>query len=336
MATYKRLTLAQRYLIQTLHQQGQTQHQIAQQAGVNQATISRELARNAHRPAQQPYQAEQAQKRAATAKARTPYKLKGDLRALVISRLRDRLSPEQICGELERLRAKKVLHHETIYRYIYRDKKLTNRQCTDHEVLTEYLRVRHRKHYKKRGEPAKRQLIPNRVSIDHRPAIVETNTELGHWEADTVIGKGHDGVLLTAPADRLVERCTKFVLIVKLKSKNALALAKEAVRALPRSKLPVKTITFDNGLEFACHEHIARQLKAVTYFAHPYCSWERGLNENTNGLIRQYIPKSCPISIVRPSDVSWIEDQLNQRPRKTLGYLSPAEFAQNKLYALQM
>lgn len=331
MATYKRLTLAQRYLIQTLHQQRQTQHQIAQQTCVSQATISRELARNTHRPAQQPYQAEQAQKRAAKAKTRLPYKLKGDLRDLVISRLRDRLSPEQICGELERLRAKKTLHHETIYRYIYRDQKTTDRQRVDHEILTGYLRIRHRKHYKKRGKPAKRELIPNRVSIDHRPAIVETNTELGHWEADTVIGKGHDGVLLT-----LVERCTKLVLIVKLKSKNALVLAHAAVKALRRSKLPVKTITFDNGLEFACHEHIARQLKAVTYFAHPYHSWERGLNENTNGLIRQYIPKSCPISIVRVSDVSWIEDQLNQRPRKTLGYLSPAEFARERLYALQM
>lgn len=247
MATYKRLTLIQRYLIQTLHQQRQNQQQIAQQTGVSQATISRELARNAHRPAQQSYQAEQAQKRAATAKARTPYKLKGDRLTLVVGRLRDWLSPEQICGELARLRAKKTLHHETIYRYIYRDQKLTNRQGADrpaarHESLTGYLRIRHRKHYKKRGKPAKRELIPNRVSIDHRPAIVETNTELGHWEADTVIGKGHNGVLLT-----LVERCTKFVLIVKLKSKNALALAKEAVKALSRSKLPVKTITFDNA-----------------------------------------------------------------------------------------
>ena len=331
MAIYKRLTLAQRYLIQTLHQQRQTQLQIAQQVGVSQATISRELARNAHRPPQRLYQAEQAQKRATMAKARPPYKLKGDLRTLVISRLRDRLSPEQICGELARISATKRLHHETIYRYIYRDQKIADRQQSDHELLTEYLRIRHRKHYKKRGKPAKRELIPNRVSIDYRPAIVETNTELGHWEADTIIGKGHDGVLLT-----LVERCTKFVLIVKLKSKNALALAKEAVKALPRSKLPVKTITFDNGLEFACHEHIARQLKASTYFAHPYHSWERGLNENTNGLIRQYIPKSCPISIVRPSDVSWIEEQLNHRPRKTLGYLSPAEFAQKQIYALEM
>ncbi|WP_020606524.1 IS30 family transposase, partial [Spirosoma spitsbergense] len=89
-------------------------------------------------------------------------------------------------------------------------------------------------------------------------------------------------------------------------------------------------------LEFVCHELIGTQLGAATYFAHPYHSWERGLNENTNGLIRQYIPKACPISIVRPTDVSWIEEQLNQRPRKSLGYLSPAEFAQNKLYALEM
>lgn len=331
MATYKRLTLAQRYLIQTLHQQAQTQNQIAQQVDVSQATISRELARNAPGNAQQPYQAEQAQKRAATAKARAPYKLKGDLLSLVIGRLRNHLSPQQICGELARRTTRHRLHHETIYRYIYQDQKLLNRQATDHESLTGYLRIRHRKHYKKRGKPAKRELIPNRVSIDHRPAVVETNTEMGHWEADTVIGKGHDGVLLT-----LVERCTKLVLIVKLKSKNARSLAQAAVKAFRRIELPVKTITFDNGLEFACHEHIAWQLKAVTYFAHPYHSWERGLSENTNGLIRQYIPKSCPISIVRASDVSWIEDQLNQRPRKTLGYQSPVEFAQNKLYALQM
>lgn len=103
-----------------------------------------------------------------------------------------------------------------------------------------------------------------------------------------------------------------------------------------RSGLPVKTITFDNGLEFASHQSIAAPFQASTYFAHPYHSWERGLNENTNGLIRQYIPKACPISIVRPTDVSWIENQLNQRPRKSLGYLSPAEFAKNELYALQM
>jgi IS30 family transposase len=331
MATYKRLTLAQRYLIQTLDKQEQSQQLIAQQVGVSQSTISRELAKVRHQHPNQPYQAQHAQQRAVAAKSRLPYKLKGDLLTSIISRLRDRLSPEQICGEWHRKATRKILHHETIYRYIYRHQKLIAKQKSDHELLTQYLRIRHRKHYKDRSKPPKRQLIPNRVSIDLRPAIVETNTELGHWEADTVIGKGHDGVLLT-----LVERCTKYVLIVKLASKNARSLAKAAVKTLRTSNLPIKTITFDNGLEFAAHEHIARQLKALTYFAHPYHSWERGLNENTNGLIRQYIPKSCPISIVRATDVSWIQHQLNQRPRKSLGYLSPAEFAQNEIYALQM
>jgi len=331
MANYKRLTLAQRYLIQTLHHQHSTQQHMAQQVGVSQATISRELAKHHHQQPKQPYDAQQAQQRAGAANKRTPYKLKAPLLTIVIGRLRDRLSPEQICGDLRRTASAEGLHHETIYRYIYQHAALADRQSVDHEPLNQYLRIRHRKRYKKRGKPLKRQLIPNRVSIDLRPPVVETNSELGHWEADTVIGKSHQGALLT-----LVERRTKYVLIVKLASKQARALAGAAAKALRRSGLPVKTITFDNGLEFAHHERIAQPFEAATYFAHPYHSWERGLNENTNGLIRQYIPKGCPISIVRSVDVSWIEDQLNQRPRKSLGYLSPAEFAQNELYALQM
>ena len=118
---------------------------------------------------------------------------------------------------------------------------------------------------------------PNRVSIELRPPIVETNTELGHWEAETVIGKGHHGVLLI-----LVERLTKYVLLVKLAAKNARALAKAALKALRQSGLPVETITFDKGLEFACHQLMGTQLGGATYLAHFYRSWERGLNENTN------------------------------------------------------
>lgn len=331
MATYQRLTLQQRYLIESLYQQKKTQQHIARQLGVSQSTISRELAGQTKHQPHQPYQAQQAQLRATEARKRTPYKLKGSLLTTVLTRLRDRLSPEQICGELQRQATTRPLHHETVYRYIYHHQKTAPNQPVDHENFIQYLRIRHRKHYKKRGKPSKRQLIPNRVSIEQRPAIVETNTEVGHWEADTVIGKGHDGALLT-----LVERRTKYVLIVKLGSKQAGPLATAAIKALRGSGLPIKTITFDNGLEFASHESIGRVLGAATYFAHPYHSWERGLNENTNGLIRQYIPKTCPISIVRSTDVSWIETQLNQRPRKSLGYLSPAEFAHNELYALQM
>jgi IS30 family transposase len=331
MTTYKRLTLAQRYQIQTLHHQQHGQEYIAQQVGVSQSTICRELANYKSQHPQPAYQAQAAQRRASEARQRTPYKLKGELFDTVLQRIRDRLSPEQICGELERNTAQRQLHHETIYRYIYRHKQSVASQLNGHEELTQYLRIRHRKKYKDRSKPAKRELIPNRVSIDLRPLIVKANTQVGHWEADTVIGKGHDGVLLT-----LVERCTKYVLIVKLGSKHARALAQAAVKALRKCGLPIKTITFDNGLEFACHEYIGQQLGATTYFAHPYHSWERGLNENTNGLIRQYIPKSCRISIIRPVDVSWIQDQLNNRPRKTLGYRSPAACARNELYALEM
>jgi IS30 family transposase len=138
-------------------------------------------------------------------------------------------------------------------------------------------------------------------------------------------------VLLT-----LVERVTKFTIIVKLSSKKASLLAKSLISSMRKCKIPVKTITFDNGTEFAEHQKMAKDLKADIYFANPYHSWERGLNENTNGLIRQYIPKSCPISIVKKSDVYWIQDQLNQRPRKTLGYLSPIQFALNYKIALQI
>jgi transposase, IS30 family len=282
MANYKRLTLSQRYLIQTLHHQQHGQEYIANQVGVSQSTICRELAKYKGQHPHQLYQAPVAQQRASQALQRTPYKLKGKLFATVLQRIRDRLSPEQVCGELEQKSAQRQLHHETIYRYIYRHKQCPSAQPIVHEELTQYLRIRHRKKYKDRSKPAKRELIPNRVSIDLRPAIVHTNTEIGHWEADTVIGKGHEGVLLTAPADRLVERRTKYVLIVKLPSKHARALSQAAVKALRKCGLPVKTITFDNGLEFACHEYIGQQLGAATYFAHPYHSWERGLNENTN------------------------------------------------------
>lgn len=142
MATYKRLTLQQRYLIQTLYQQQKTQQAIAQQVGVNQSTISRELVRYKKQQPRQPYDAYQAQRQAATAKKCTPYKLRGPLLTTVLARLRDRLSPEQICGELQRKATRTRLHHETIYRYIYHHQKLATKQTTEHEELTQYLRIR--------------------------------------------------------------------------------------------------------------------------------------------------------------------------------------------------
>jgi transposase, IS30 family len=333
MSPYHQLTLEQRYLIQTLHQQKKTQTYIAQQAGVSQATISRELARFKTAYPDQPYQAASAQAKATQPPDKHPYKLKETLLNWVQDRLRDRWSPEQICGVLAQPRQTPDvppgrLHHETVYRYVYRQSKA---KFAGSEPLTQYLRIRHRSRYKKRGQTLVRQTIPNRVGIEQRPAIVETNTELGHFEGDTIVGKGQQGYLLT-----LVERVTKYVLIVKLASKNARDLAKVAARVLHKSGIPLKSITFDNGTEFAQHGYLTSQLDVPVYFARPYHSWERGLNENTNGLIRQYIPKSCPISIVRPTDVSWIQEELNNRPRKTLGYQTPVQALKSHLYALQM
>lgn len=324
MAHYAQLTLAQRYQIQALSQQKCVQKDIAKQVGVSPATISRELARNRQTNSAQPYQAQIAQQRQEQVRQRQPYKLTGALKEQVFKHLRERLSPEQISGVLALEDGQKRISHETIYQYIYRTKALE-----DQDLIT-YLRVRHRKRYKKRGQAQKRGSIPNRVGIEHRPAIVETNTEVGHWEGDTVIGSEHDGVLLT-----LVERVTKYTIIVKLESKHALPLARQAIIQLQKCALPVKSITFDNGKEFTDHQRISKTLKAPIYFARPYHSWERGLNENTNGLIRQYIPKGCRISIVRRSDVAWIQDQLNHRPRKTLGFLSPIQFALKQGIALQ-
>ena len=308
--------------VQTLYQQQLRQKDIASQVGVSAATISRELARN--RLTDTTYKAQIAQECTKQRRQRQAYKLKDSLKEDVLKRLRERFSPAQISGVLALETRRKCISHETIYRYCY------THNDADGQSLTQFLRIRHKKRYKQRGKPQKRGTIPHRVGIELRPAIVETNNQIGHWEGDTVIGAEHDGVLLT-----LVERVTKYTIIVKLPSKHALHLARQAVIHLNTCPLPVVSITFDNGKEFTEHRLISQGVEAPVYFARPYHSWERGLNENTNGLIRQYIPKGCRISIVRPSDVSWIQDQLNHRPRKTLGFLSPIQFAQKQGTALQ-
>lgn len=321
MHHYFQLTLEQRYQIQALSQQPILQQDIAKQLGVSPATISRELARNRQIGT---YQAIAAQERTAQLRQRSAYKLTGSLKEDVIKGLQQRHSPEQISGLLALQKGHQVISHEAIYQFIYKH------ESVDDQPLKSFLRIRHKKRYKKRGQSEQRGSIPNRVGIEERPAIVETNTEVGHWEGDTVIGANHEGVLLT-----LVERVTKYTLIVKLPSKHAHYLATKLIACLLRCLLPVRSITFDNGREFTDHQRISRVLKAPVFFARPYHSWERGLNENTNGLIRQYIPKECRISIVRPSDVNWVQDQLNHRPRKTLGFLTPIQYAQKQGIALQ-
>ena len=329
MAHYVQLTLDQRYLIQSLTHQKNQQKDTAKQVSVNPSTISRELARYRQQYPNQLYQAATAQQLCKATAKRKPYKLQGALEEAVLKGLRQQFSPEQISGVMALEAGHKVISHEAIYSYIYRHQKSGNQE------LIACLRIRHKKRYKQRGVPQKRGRIPHRVGIEERPAIVETNTEIGHWAVrrcggDTVIGADHDAVLLT-----LVERVAKYTIIVKLPSKRAICLATRLIALLLKCPLHVRSITFDNGKEFTDHQRMSRLLKTPIYFARPYHSWERGLNENTNGLIREYIPKGCRISPIRPKDVNWIQNQLNHRPRKTLGFLSPIQFALKQGIALQ-
>jgi transposase, IS30 family len=157
--------------------------------------------------------------------------------------------------------------------------------------------------------------------IDERPPEVEQRSRIGDWEGDTIIGKSHQGAAVT-----LVERVTKYTLIEPIEAKTAQGVEEAILRMFEKCPLPVKTITFDNGTAFANHQQIAQKTRAAVYFAHPYHSWERGLNENTNGLIRQYIPQNQNIKELSKQDCNNVQDKLNNRPRKALGFLSPIEF----------
>ena len=182
-------------------------------------------------------------------------------------------------------------------------------------------KLRCQKQRKKRyGKMDRRGTIPNRLSIDDRPSIVEARSRIGDWEADTVIGKNHRQAIVS-----IVERKSGFTLIRKVERKTALAVSQAMIGLLRPHRKKVHTITSDNGKEFAGHEEIASKLKADFYFAHPYSSWERGTNENTNGLIRQYFPKNRDFTTITQQEIDMAMERLNSRPRKRLGYQTPSQ-----------
>lgn len=204
------------------------------------------------------------------------------------------------------------ISHEWIYQYIYADKRAGGN-------LYRYLRCQ-KKRRKRYGSYNRRGTIPNQVSIDERPAIVDARGRLGDWEGDTVIGKRHQGALVT-----LVERKSLYTVMQAVVHKTAGAVRNAVTEVLTPFADLVHTITYDNGREFADHEGMASDLDADIYFAHPYSSWERGVNENTNGLIRQYFPKSRNLTTVTDQEIEHAMNKLNHRPRKTLGYRTPYE-----------
>jgi len=277
--------------------------------GVGQSTISRELSRNR---GQRGYRAKQAQDKAdqRRAKARKPTKMTLSMIKTVESKLQLEWSPEQISGWLL-WDKEEFLSHESIYLHVWANKKAGG-------YLYTHLRRQCKKYDKRRNGKSTRGQIKNRISIDDRPPVVDAKTRIGDWEIDTVIGKGHSGALVT-----IVERVTKFTVSAQVNSKSAGEVTKATIELLRPYKDVVHTITADNGKEFSHHEAISAALSADVYFAHPYSSWERGLNENTNGLIRQYFPKKTDFKKVSQAEVDRAINRLNSRPRKDLYFSTP-------------
>jgi len=241
-------------------------------------------------------------------------KLTAEIVDLIAGYIRQDWSPEQIVGWLEKEGIIK-LHHETLYQHILSDKRSGGDL---------YTHLRHKnKTYRKRygsAHPRNRSGIPNRTDIDERPEVVNTRERVGDREADTMIGKSHKGVFVT-----LDERKSKLRLALPVSSKKARDVTDAMLDLFSPVKHVVNTITFDNGKEFAYHEEVAKAIQCETYFAKPYHSWERGQNENANGLLRQYFPKSMELIDVTKRQVLDAVHKLNSRPRKCLGFKTPYE-----------
>lgn len=303
--SYKQLVEGQRYQIQAYLSQGLSQRKIADLTGVNVSTISRELKRNTVGDS---YCPELAQSKTRTRRAKaSKHQISAQIELYVCSLIEADWSPEQVSSVLTMLDY--PVSHEWIYQYIANDKLSGG-------MLFKHLRQGKRKYRK--GKHHNRLPIADARSIDLRPPEVDKRIRLGDWEADTVLGKQGTGAIVT-----LAERKSRLYLIRKVNSKSAEDVTEAIIDMLAPHKAFVKTITFDNGGEFALHKKIEKELETMAYFAHPYSSWERGLNENFNSLLRQYVPKGSDLRQVTNDDLAIIEKKLNLRPRKCLGFKQP-------------
>lgn len=309
----KPITLEERYYIQKEKGNGIRIPTIAKQLNRNKTTIYRELKRNTGADG---YDYREAQKLADTRRktARKRLVFTAEMRERVDEQIRRDLSPEQVCGRLQLL-GKECVSHERLYQHVWQDKK-------DGGDLYTHLRVKSKRYHKRGNNNDRRGIIRDKVSIEERPDCVNNREEIGHWEADLVVGKGQKGYLVTA-----TERVSNYNVIGYVETKDAESVSKELVRILRPYKEFVLSVTTDNGKEFANHKYVAAVLQASYYFAHPYSSWERGTNENANGLIRQYLPKGELFSDQNymKRQIVRIETRLNFRPRKKNGYLTPYE-----------
>lgn len=309
------ITVEQRYQIQALLTIGKNQIEIAQILGRNKSVISRELSRN--RLANGKYKPEMAQQfyRYRRKRCRKTSKWhNAELKHYVEKQLQDDKSPEQISGVMRNEQHGLTISHEAIYQYVWEDKRKGGMLC-------KHLRNQGRRYQKRGNKKGNRGIIPNRVGIEQRPKIVEQRKRFGDFEVDLVIGQNHKAPILS-----IVERKTGFALIRKLPSKEAEVTAQHLIDALLPIKDYVHTITSDNGKEFAKHELVSKALKAEFYFANPYHSWERGANENYNRLLRQYFPKKTSFEHISNEKLRDVQNKLNNRERKRLGFISPIKY----------
>ena len=311
MQHYSQLTSEQRYQIYALLKKAHTLTDIAQVIGVHKSTISRELKRNTGGRGYRPIQAHN------KALERREEKVRFGIAEATWQRieqlLRQYWSPEQVSLWLYEA-DEPGASHESIYQYVYWDK-----ECGGD--LHTYLRCKKQRR-KRYGAYDRRGRLINQVSIDDRPEIVEQRERLGDWEVDTIIGKNHKQAIVS-----MNERVQRLTYLYKVETKDAESVEKAIVRTLKSTGLPVLTITADNGREFGHHEKIAKKLNADFYFAHPYSSWERGANENTNGLVRQFFPKGTDFTTITQKDLKRVERRLNNRPRKCLDMQTPNQVA---------
>lgn len=318
--SYTQLTREQRYQIYALKKAGQTQTATAAILGVHKSSISRELRRNRGGRGYRPGRAHELA--AARQRAAHRPRISAQTWATVEELLRRDWSPEQVAGRL-RLEGREAVSHERIYRYVYADQR---------QGGTLHLHLRCQRQRRKRyGKQSRRGQIAGRVGIEERPRVVDARRRIGDWEADTLVGRRGRGALLS-----LVERKSKLVRLCWVERKGAEEVAAASLTILRPLAERVLTLTSDNGGEFAHHARISEGLGARFYFARPHASWERGVNENTNGLVRQYFSKRHDFSAITEAEVERVMERLNERPRKTLGYRTPNEvFYKRRPVALQ-
>lgn len=312
------LTYEQRYTIDMMLRNRYKQKDIAIAIGRDQSVVSKEINRNKDERSGE-YRHDLAQRKYEKRQKEKPKKIyfTAKVRENVEALLKEDYSPEQIVGTLKK-QGKETVSVERIYQHIWADKKRKG---------TLYLHLRNRgRRYRKRGNlKDNRGIIKNRIGIEKRPEIVETRSRFGDLEVDLIIGKNHLGAILT-----INDRASGMLKMRNIKSKEADIVAAAIIEELQEWYPFIKTITADNGKEFAYHEFVAEELNIDFYFARPYHSWERGSNENLNGLIRQYFKKSSDFSTITIDEIKKVERKLNSRPRKRFQYENPI-FVMNKL-----